>query len=85
MDICPIFHILLLDPIHNNPLLGQLPLLPEYIIVKGKHKYELEDILDSHIFRYQLEYLIKWHGWDVLTWEHMTEVNKLKAINNFYT
>jgi hypothetical protein len=53
-------------------------------MVEGEPEYEVEEVLDSHTFRCQLQYLIMWQGWDVLTWEYATEVNKLKAINNFH-
>jgi hypothetical protein len=41
-------------------------------------------VVDSRVFRRQLQYLIKWRGWDDLTWERATEVNKLKAIDDFH-
>jgi hypothetical protein len=84
MDVHPVFHVSLLEPVYNDPLPGQLPPPPEPIIVEGEPEYEVEDILDSRIFRRQLQYLIKWRGWDILTWEQATEVNKLKAIDDFY-
>jgi hypothetical protein len=52
--------------------------------VDGESEYEVEEVVDSHIFRRQLQYLIKWCGWDNLTWERATEVNKLKAIDDFH-
>jgi hypothetical protein len=52
--------------------------------VEGELEYEVEEVLDSRIFRHQLQYLIKWQGWDVLTWEYATEVNKLQAIDDFH-
>jgi hypothetical protein len=50
MDIHCIFHILLLEPVHNDPLPGQVTPTAEPVIVEGEPEYELEDILDSHIF-----------------------------------
>jgi hypothetical protein len=85
MNIYPIFYILLLEPVRNDPQPGQVTPAPEPIIVEGRPEYELEKVLDSHTFRHQLQYLIKWQGWDVLTWEYATKVNKLKAIDNFHT
>jgi hypothetical protein len=84
MDIHPIFHVSLLEPVHNDPLLGQVISAPEPIIVKGKPEYEVQEVLDSHLFRHQVQYLIKWQGWDILTCEYATKVNKLKAIDNFH-
>jgi hypothetical protein len=54
-------------------------------MVEGEAEYEVEEVLNSCIFRRQLQYLIQWPGWDVLIWEYATEVNKLKAIDDFYT
>jgi hypothetical protein len=84
MDIHPIFHVTLLEPVCNNPLLGQVTPTPGPVIVEGELEYEVEEVLDSRMFRRQLQYLIKWQGWDVLTWEYATEVNKLKAIDDFH-
>jgi hypothetical protein len=51
MDIHTVFHVSLLEPIRNDPLPGQLPPPPEPIIVEGKPEYEVQDVLDSRIFR----------------------------------
>jgi hypothetical protein len=58
--------------------------LPNVVIVEGEPEYEVEQVLDSPTFRQQLQYLIQWLGWDILTWEYITKVNKLKVINNIY-
>jgi hypothetical protein len=60
MDIHPMFHISLLEPVHNDPLPGQVTPAPEPIIVEGEPEYEVEEVLDSCRFRRQLQYLIKW-------------------------
>jgi hypothetical protein len=52
--------------------------------VDGELEYKVEEVVDSRVFRWQLQYLIKWRGWDDLTWEQATEVNKLKAIDDFH-
>jgi hypothetical protein len=41
------------------------------IEIDGEHKYEVEDVLDSHVFNYQFKYLVHWHGYDMnnFTWE----------------
>jgi hypothetical protein len=59
MDIDPIFHISLLEPGHNDPLLGQVTPAPGPVIVEGEPEYEVEEVLDSRTFRHQLQYLIK--------------------------
>jgi hypothetical protein len=62
MDIHPVFHISLLDHVHQDPLLGQVIPAPEPVIVEGEPEYEVEEVLNSQIFRHQLQYLIKWRG-----------------------
>jgi hypothetical protein len=84
MDIYTIFYVSLLEPVPNDPLPGQVTPVPGPIIVEGEPEYNVEEILNSHIFRRQLQYLIKWQGWDVLTWEYATQVNKVKAIDDFH-
>jgi hypothetical protein len=59
MDIHPVFHVSLLDPVHQDPLPGQVIPAPEPVIVEGEPEYEVEEVLDSRIFRHQLQYLIK--------------------------
>jgi hypothetical protein len=60
MDTHPMFHVSLLEPVRNDPLPGQGMPAPEPIIVEGEPEYEVEEVLDSHTFRRQLQYLIKW-------------------------
>jgi hypothetical protein len=84
MDIYLVFHVSLLDPVCQDPLPGKVIPAPELVIVEGELEYKVEEVLDSQIFRCQLQYLIKCQGWDILTWEYATEVNKLNAINDFH-
>jgi hypothetical protein len=85
MDVHPVFHVSLLEPTHGDPMPGQRLPPPEPVIINREPEYEVEDVVDSRIFRRRLQYLIKWHGCDALTWEEATEVNKLKAIDDFHT
>jgi hypothetical protein len=50
MDIHPVLHVSLLEPIHNDPFPSQAIIPPSPIIVEGGSEYKVEDILDSHIF-----------------------------------
>jgi hypothetical protein len=84
MDVHPVFHVSLLEPVRGDLVPGQGLPRPEPIIIDREPEYEVEDVVDSHIFRCRLQHLIKWRGWDVLTWEQATEVNKLKAIDDFH-
>jgi hypothetical protein len=84
MDIHPVFHVSLLEPTRGDPMPGQQIPLPEPVIIDREPEYEVEDVVDSYIFHRRLQYLIKWRGWDALTWEQATKVNKLQAIDDFY-
>jgi hypothetical protein len=84
MDVHPVFHVSLLEPTQGDPLPGQYLPPPEPVVVDGELEYEVEEVVDSRIFRRQLQYLIKWRRWEDLTWERATEVNKLKAIDDFH-
>jgi hypothetical protein len=61
----PVFHITLLrkaneDQIKERPS----PVHPEpEIDEEGEEAFEVEDILDSRLYRHKLEYLIKWKGY----------------------
>jgi hypothetical protein len=84
MNVHPVFHVSSLEPIRGDPMPGQRLPPPEPIIIDREPEYEVEDIVDSRIFCRRLQYLIKWRGWDDLTWEQATKVNKLKAIDDFH-
>jgi hypothetical protein len=85
MDVHPVFHVSLLEPVRDDSFPGQVATPPGPIIIEGEPEYQVEDVLDSRMFRRQLQYLIKWHGWDILTWEYAIGVNKLRAIEEFHT
>jgi transposase InsO family protein len=60
----PVFHVDRLSPWKGNEIHGQNPPPPEPIQVEGDIEYEAEEILDSRKFRNQLQYLVKWQGYD---------------------
>jgi hypothetical protein len=62
MDVYPVFHVSLLEPTQGDLLPGQYLPLPEPIIVDGESEYKVEEVVDSRIFQWQLQYLIKWRG-----------------------
>jgi hypothetical protein len=50
------------DP--NNPLPGQQPPEPPPNIIEGKKEWEVQQILESRLFKRQLQYRVKWVGYD---------------------
>ena len=59
-----VFHIDLLEPFRPNRIPGRSDPPPPPIEVAGESEYEIESILDSRIHRRQLQYLVKWKGYD---------------------
>ena len=69
MKCHPVFHISLLEPTASNPLAGQKQPAPPPNIVDDNVEFEVEEILDSKLIRKTLKYLVRWVGYDELTWE----------------
>jgi hypothetical protein len=64
IKVHPVFHVSLLEhaKIDKNP--AQKHPHPPPIIIDDKLKWEVEEILDSRIYHEELQYLVKWKGWD---------------------
>ena len=71
MKVHDVFHVSLLEPYIPNTLPGRLEEPPPPAIVDGEPEYEVEEILDSRIFRRKLQYLVSWKGYDISerSWE----------------
>src|SRR5712664_2911170 len=64
----PVFPVVKLMPAPADPIPGrQSDPPPDPILVDGEEHYEVEAVLDSHIFRGRLQYLIQWKGY---SYEH---------------
>jgi hypothetical protein len=74
-----------LEKTADNPLPLQQHEPPPPDIVEGEEEYEVERIEDSRIFQRQLQYLVKWKGYDEMSWESAVNVDGLKAIDKFHT
>jgi hypothetical protein len=77
----PVFNVVKLTPASADPIPGchpKLPPPPE--LVDGEEEYEVEEILDSKMFRGRLRFLIKWKGYgrEHNSWEYATEVHAPK-------
>jgi hypothetical protein len=60
----PVFHVDCLAPWQGNDIQGREPPPPEPIEIDEALEYEVEQILDSCKYRNQLQYLVKWQGYD---------------------
>lgn len=81
-----VFHVDRLSPWKGNEVNGQLPPPPPPIEVDGEEEYEVEEIIDSRIFRRQLQYLVRWKGYGPgdNSWEPAKNVNAEDAVRDFY-
>ena len=52
--------------------------------VEGDQEYQVEQVEDSRIYRNQLQYLIRWTGYDQMTWEPAKDVDGLQALDAFH-
>jgi len=72
----PVFNVVKLSP--DDPIIGRHqnpPPPPE--LVDGKEEYVVEKILNSRMFRWRLQYLVKWEGYGIEgnTWEYSENLN----------
>ena len=77
-------YVSLLDPFNDDPLPGQENLLPLPVIVDDNEEWHVEEILDSRIYHYRLQYLVKWIRFNRPDWEPAKGINKLEAVNRFH-
>ncbi len=87
MKIHPVFHVSLLEPYKESTIPGRLPAPLPPIEINGEEEFEVSKIIDSHINRRRLEYLVHWQGYDISerTWEPAVNLaNAPKMINKFH-
>jgi hypothetical protein len=84
MRIHPVQSVSLLDPAVEDPLEGQVVPPPPPVEVDGEEAYQVASIEDSRGYRSQLQYLIRWAGFDSLTWEPAKFVDGLQAVEEFH-
>ena len=74
----------LLDPVVEDPLEGLVVLPPPPVEVDGKEEYQVSGVEDSRMYRNQLQYLIRWTGYNSLTWKPAKFVDGLQAVEEFH-
>lgn len=80
MKIHNVFHVNLLRPNSEDPLLGQELIPPPPVLVEGELKWQVEDVIRHRFTRHDgHEYLVRWKGWDENdnTWEPFDHVKHL--------
>ncbi|KNZ76512.1 Chromobox like protein [Termitomyces sp. J132] len=76
---------LILTP--KDPIPGQCPSpLPPPVVVNNNKEYEVEEILDSHLFQRQLQYKVKWKGYgiDDISWEPQENIHAPRLVKEFH-
>ena len=59
----PVFHVSLLEPVVENQIVNRQVPPPPPIEIDTFMEYEVEEILNSRIYRKKLQYLVKWVGY----------------------
>ena len=85
MKCHPVLHVSLLKQAASNPLAGQKQPATHPIIVEDNVEFEVEEIFDSKFIRKTLKYLVRWVGYDELTWEPAELLkNSLELVHYFH-
>jgi hypothetical protein len=74
----------LLNPVVEELLVGQVILPPPPVDVDGKEEYQVSGVENSQAYRIQLHYLVRWTGYDSLTWEPVKFVDGLQAVQEIH-
>ena len=82
----PVFHVVKLLPVPEDPIGRKARPPPPPTIVDGEQEYDVEEVLDSRIFRGRLEFLVKWkgYGYEENSWEKEGDVHAQRLVNDFY-
>jgi hypothetical protein len=76
--------VLLLDPVVEDPLEGQVVPPPPPVEIDGEEEYQVSSVEDSRVYRNQLQYLVRWTWYVSLTWEPAKFVDGLQAVGDFH-
>jgi hypothetical protein len=74
----------LLEPTANKPYPGQWSDPPLLVEIDGEDEYFIEAILDSRIHRCNLQYLVKWIGYNIPDWELAELHSESEAVDRFH-
>lgn len=87
--IHPVFHVELVRPAATDPLPSQLTddSEPPPVVVDGEQEFEVEAILDVRRKRRgrrsRIEALVKWTGYPEPSWEPLSEVQGVSALDDY--
>lgn len=87
LKIHDVFHDNRLAPWGGSKVNGELSPPPAPVEIDHEEEFEVEDIVDSRLFRRQLQYLVRWKGYSAgdNSWEPAANLTNAKAtINKFH-
>jgi hypothetical protein len=57
---------------------------PPSVEVDADEEYQVSNVEDSRVYQNQLQYLIRWTGYDSLAWEPVKFMDGLQAVEEIY-
>jgi len=87
MKIHLLFHVSLLQPYHASTILRWVLEPPSPMEINGEQKYEMEKIFNFKLSNQQLQYLIRWKGYDInnCIWEPIKHLsNAMEEVKKFH-
>jgi len=88
-DSSPVFSVVKLSPAPNDPISRKHQNLPLPLkLIDGEEEYIMEKILNSRMFWWKLQYLVKWKGYETEenTWEYSENLNHApEKVMEFHT
>ena len=84
-EVHPVFHVNLMDPVATDPLEGHWQEPPPLILIDREEKWLVKEILDAQKIRRSLNYLVKWVGFNNLTWQPAADITHFpELLQEFY-
>ena len=86
LRIHPVFHVSLLEPYVANRFPDRIQPPPPPVVVDGEVEYEVNEILDSRVYRGKIQYLVDWKGYGPAdrSWEPVENVQGNEQVQLFH-
>jgi Reverse transcriptase (RNA-dependent DNA polymerase)/RNase H-like domain found in reverse transcriptase/Integrase zinc binding domain/Chromo (CHRromatin Organisation MOdifier) domain len=85
----PVFNVVKLRKAPEDPIFGRrttVPPPPVLVDDDGNEEYEIEEVLDSRVYRRKLQFLVHWkgYGYEDNSWVNDQDIHAPDAISEFY-
>lgn len=85
INVRPTFHVSLLTPCAGDPLPGQREVEEPPMEVDGEQEWEVEMIWDSRKKGKEVEYLVKWKGYEQPSWQPAEDLeHSVESVEEFH-